>query len=101
MLLNYARSSVPQCRRGLAVLTGAAGVLCGAVAIWCAAHTVHVVSGEREAGNTFCGTCYQSMIAALGMPLHHSLALGVLSGGCAIVAGIQTIRWVNAARAVD
>jgi hypothetical protein len=38
------------------------------------------------------------MVAALGMPLHHTLSLGVVSGGCALVAGIQSIRFANAAR---
>jgi hypothetical protein len=98
MLLDYARPSTPQCKRGLAVMTGAAGLLCAAIAIWCAIHAVHVVSGLQYAGGSFCGTCYEAMVAALGMPLHHTLSLGVFSGGCALVAGIQSIRFANAAR---
>jgi hypothetical protein len=55
-------------------------------------------SGLQYASGSFCGTCYEAMVAALGMPLHHTLSLGVFSGGCALVAGIQSIRFANAAR---
>src|SRR5688500_12407427 len=92
MLIDYARPSTPQCQRGRAFIPAAARALRGAVPIWCVVHAVHVLSAERDASNSFCGSCYQPMIAALGMPLHHALSLGVLSGGCALVAGIKVIR---------
>jgi hypothetical protein len=80
------------------VLTALAGVLCAAIAVWCAVHTVHEMSTDRGTGRYVCVTIDPSMNA---IPLHHTLALGVLTGGCAIVAGMQTIRWVNAARSGD
>ena len=98
MLLDYARPSTPQWKRGLAVMTGAAAAVCGAIAICCAIHAIHLVCGLQHASGSFCGTCYEAMVAALGMPLHHTLSLGVFSGGCALVAGIQTIPFANAAR---
>src|SRR4051794_16513495 len=98
MLLEYVRPSTPQCKRGLAFVTGAAAALCALVAIWCVLHGIHVVSGLQQASGTWCGTCYDEMVAALGLPLEQTIAVGVLSGGCACVAGIQTIRFVNGAR---
>ena len=98
MLLDYARPSTPQCKRGLAIVTAAAGVACALVAVWCLLHAIHVHSGLQQASGTFCGTCYQSMVAALGLPLEQTIPLGVLSGGCALVAGVQSIRFANGAR---
>lgn len=99
MLLDYARPSTPQCKRGLAIITGAAGVICALLAIWCLLHAIHVFSGLQQASGTWCGTCYQSMVNALGLPLEKTIPLGVLSGGCALVAAVQTIRFANGARA--
>jgi hypothetical protein len=96
MLLDYARTSTPQCKCVLAVMAAAVGVLCAAVAFWCAFHVMHVSAELRRA--TGCGTCNQEMVAGIGLPLYPTLSLGVFSGGCALVAGIQSIRFANRAR---
>lgn len=95
MLLDYARPPTVRCKLGLSVLTGAAGLLCGGVAVWCAVHTAHFVSVRIPAG---CGTCREAQEAALGMPPGRAVPLGVFSGGCALVAGVQAIRFANGAR---
>jgi hypothetical protein len=97
-LLDFVRPSTPQCKRGLAILTGAAGFVCALVAVWCLLHAIDVFSGLQEASGTGCGTCYASMVDALGMPLEKTIPLGVLSCGCALVAGVQTVRFANGAR---
>lgn len=101
MLIDYARPSSPRCKLGLSVIIGAAGLACGAIAVWCAIHAFHLVSGLQQAKGTFCGTCYESMVAAIGLPLEKTIPLAVLSGGCALVAGVQSIRFANGARSAD
>lgn len=71
---------------------------CALVAVWCMLHAIRVYSGLQQATGTFCGTCYESMVSALGLPLVPTISLGVLSGGCALVAAVQAIRFGNGAQ---
>jgi hypothetical protein len=82
----------------LAAFAMATALASAIVAIWCIAHVVTVYVGLQRAGDTLCGSCYDESIAKLGLPLEQTIPIGILSGGVALVAAIQTIRCLNGLR---
>src|SRR5687768_15797618 len=96
MLLDYARPPTRFRKLGLSAVAGTASVLCGGVAAWCALHAVRLEAAHQQAG--WCGTCEAARVAGLGLPLGHTISLGVFTGGCALVAAVQSVRFANGAR---
>jgi hypothetical protein len=96
MLLDYARPSTRFRRFGLSAVAGTASLLFGGAAAWCVLHAVRFEAALQQA--SFCGNCEASRVANLGLPPGHTIPLGVFSGGCALVAAVQSVRLANSAR---
>jgi len=100
--LRYATPAAPVCRFGLASATGMTALVCAAVAVWCVLHAHYLMTRLPQATGPVCGTCYAEEMAeaaaSQGMPLEQTIPLGVFSGGCSLVAAIQSIRSVNGMR---
>jgi hypothetical protein len=96
MLLDYARPSTRLRKLGLAAIAGSASVLSGCFAAGCAVQAVRFEAGLRQSSG--CGTCDAARVASLGPPSGRTIPLGLFSGGCALVAAVQSIRFANGAR---
>ena len=91
MLLNYAPNPIAIRRLGPAILTGLLAVACGAVTAWCVVHVIHVQAQAGPIQDNW-------PTPEVGLPAEITIALGLMSAGCAIVAAIQAIRFYNGAK---
>ncbi len=69
----------------------------GLMALWCFLHAAHVVyAAELISGPWMCAEAAHEFAASVGLPLEQTISLGLFTGGCTLVALIQTIRYANA-----
>ena len=98
--LNYASPALRVRKLAFAAIAASVAVASGAVAVYCLIHAIHVYDGLQRLAGPRCGNGVAEEVAKLGLPLERTIPIGVFSGGGALVAMIQAIRFVNGAKRI-
>ncbi len=81
----------------LVVIAGGFATVFGIVTVWCVLRALQVEIAISQMHGFFCSNCYEAATARLGLTEEQTIPLGILSGGCALVAAIHSIRLFNRA----
>jgi hypothetical protein len=98
MLLEYAHPALAPVRRGAAALCAGVALVSGLIAVWCVVHTANVVDAHRHIHYFVCAEAVHEWERQLGVPVEKTIPVGLLCGGVAVVAAIQSARLLNGAK---